>query len=236
MRIAFIIIAILLILGGAACAAPSVVTYRALDSDGFISGSGHMSTGTAALVTRTAQFREVTEDEVNEGRTGGKVLLRIAAERADGGDILVAVGSADAIQALVSGGSFETVNDLKFGPFDYSGVALGGRRDVGTPDIDLFEAVAVGSGRQEVTWTIAPGDWRAIIMNADGTAGVDVDVRFGARFPYLRGFAIAGMVIGGTLIVLGILWLAFLFRPGRNRRATDPEPPRESGSGAGEPA
>ena len=195
-----------------------------------------MSTGTAALVTRTAQFREVTEKEVEEGRTGGKVLLRISAERADGGDVLVAIGSADAVQALVTGGSYETVDNLEFSPFNYSGVALGGRRDIGQPDEKLFEVVASGPGRQEITWTIAPGEWRAVIMNGDGTAGVDVDVRFGARFPYLRGFAVAGMVVGGTLIALGILWLAFLFRPGRNRGTTEPEPPPESESGPGEQA
>ncbi|MGE3073140.1 MAG: hypothetical protein AB7N24_03530 [Dehalococcoidia bacterium] len=217
MRIFLVIVAVLLILGGGACAAPSFVTYRALDSDGFISGGGQMTTGTAALAVHTGEFREVTEKEVEEGRTGGKVLLRIAAERADGGDVLVAVGSAEAVQALVTGGSYENVSGLEFGPFDYQGVALGGRRDIGAPDPELFEVVASGPGRQEVTWTIAPGDWRAVIMNADGSAGVDVDVRFGARFPYLRGFAIAGMVIGGTIIAIGLLWLLFLFRPGRSR-------------------
>ncbi|WP_343392938.1 hypothetical protein [Candidatus Amarobacter glycogenicus] len=60
-----------------------------------------------------------------------------------------------------------------------------------------------------------------MIMNADGQPGVDVDVRFGVRFPYLRGFAIAGMVIGVVLILAGVLWLAFLYRPGR-RREPDP--------------
>ncbi|MGE0599644.1 MAG: hypothetical protein AB7J35_05610 [Dehalococcoidia bacterium] len=224
MRIVLIIVAVLLVLGGGACAAPSLVTYRALDSDGFISGGGQMATGTAALIVHTSEFREVTEKEVEEGRTGGKVLLRIAAERADGGDVLVAVGSAEAVQALVTGGSYENVSNLEFGPFDYQGVALGGRRDIGTPDPQLFEVVASGAGRQEVTWTIAPGEWRAVIMNADGSAGVDVDVRFGARFPYLRGFAIAGMIIGGTIVVIGLLWLLFLFRPGRNRGAQPPGP------------
>lgn len=222
-RIAFIILAVVVILGGVACATPSVAAYRSLDSEGYISGSGAMSTGTAAFITRTAQFREVTEKEVEEGSTGGKVRLRVRAERADGGEVLVAIGSAEAIQALVASGSFETVNDLTFGPFDYAGVAVGGRRDIGPPDSGLFEVVASGPGKQEVTWTIAPGDWRAIVMNADGSAGVDVNVEFGARFPYLRAFAIAGMVIGGTFIALGILWLVFLFRPGRNRNAAPEE-------------
>lgn len=224
MRILFIIIAVLLVIAGGACAVPSAVTYRALDSGGFINGSGHMSTDTAALVTNTAQFREVTEKEVEEGRAGGKVRLRFEAERSDGGDVLVAVGSADAIQALVVTGSYEIVDSLQFDPFDYRGVARGGRNELAPPEDGLFVTVASGPGHQEVVWTIVPGAWRAIIMNADGSAGVDVDVRFGARFPYVRGFAIAGMVIGVVLIVIGIAWLAFLFRPGRNRNQPPAEP------------
>lgn len=225
MRIVLIIVAILLVLGGGACAAPALITYRALDSDGFISGGGRMTTASAALVTSTAQFREVTEEEVEDGRTGGDVRLRIAAERVDGGDILVAVGSEAAVEALILRGSHEIVAGLEFDPFDYRGVLIGGTRPLSVPEEGLFAVVSTGAGRQEVTWTIEPGAWRAIIINADGSAGVDVDVRFGARFPYLRGFAIAGMVIGSTVILLGVLWLAFLFRPGRNRnRDRAPEP------------
>ena len=228
MRIFLTIVACLFILAGAACAAPAVVTYRAIDSDGFISGSGRMTTATSALVTNTAQFKEITEKEVEEGRTGGDVVLRFEAERTDGGPVLVAVGSADSIDALVLRGSHEVINDIAFSPFEYQSVVIGGARPIGPSETGLFDVVASGEGRQQVSWKIQPGAWRAVIMNADGSPGVDVDVRFGARFPYLKGFAIAAMVIGGTVIVLGILWLAFLYRPGRNRR-----PPEATPAGAG---
>ncbi|MBK9341725.1 MAG: hypothetical protein IPN07_01485 [Dehalococcoidia bacterium] len=217
MRIFLSIVAVLFILGGGACAVPSLVTYRALDGEGYISGSGAMSTSTAAFVTGTAEFEEVSQDEVEESSPGGSVRIRIAAERTDGGEVLVAVGSAEAVQALVVRGSHEIVNGLEFEPFDFDGVAVGGTRPLAIPEAGLFAVSSSGPGRQEITWTVASGEWRAVIMNADGRPGVDVDVRFGVRFPYLRGFAIAGMVIGVVLILAGVLWLAFLYRPGRRR-------------------
>ena len=66
MRIALVLVSILFLLFGGFCVAPSFVTYRALDSDGYISGDGRMTTQSAALVTRTAQFKEITEKEVEK--------------------------------------------------------------------------------------------------------------------------------------------------------------------------
>jgi hypothetical protein len=226
-RIALVLVSILFLLFGGFCVVPSFVTYRALDSDGYISGDGRMTTQSAALVTRTAQFKEITEKEVEENRVGGDTVLRIRAERVDGGDVVVAVGAADTIQSFLVRGSSETVNDLEFDPLDYRGVAVGGGRDLPAPDPALFAEFATGPGRQEIQWTVQAGEWRALIMNADGSANVDVDVDFGVRFPYLRGFAIAGMIIGSVFVALAIVILAILFRPGRTRSpelASEPEP------------
>ena len=115
------------------------------------------------------------------------------------------------------------MSELDFEPFRYSGVAIGARRPLNQPEAGLFEVFSSGPGEQEVVWKIEPGEWRAVIMNADGSPNVDVEVDFGARFPYLRGFAIAGMVIGGTALLLGIFLIAFQFRPGRNK-PEEPEP------------
>lgn len=221
MRIFLIIVAMLSILVGGFCVVPSFVTYRALDSDGYISGDGRMTTASAAFVTRTAQFKEVSEQEVEENRVGGDTIIRVSAERVDGGEVVVAIGEAEALQTYLVRGSSETVNDLEFDPFDYRGVAVGSGRALPEPDPALFAEFANGPGRQEVKWTVTSGEWRALVMNADGSAGVDVEVDIGVRFPFLRGFAIAGMVIGAAFLLVGVAILAILFRPGRNRAPAD---------------
>ena len=214
--------AVIFIVIGVACAAPALVTYRSLDRDGYINGHGHMATASAAFVVDTAEFKEITEEQVEEGRTGGDTRLRIRAESTDGGEVIVGIASAETLQTVLVTGSFELVSELEFEPFGYAGVGLGGIQPLTPPEQGLFAAYAKGPGAQEVTWTVAPGEWRAIIMNADGSPRVDVNVRFGARFPYLRGFAFAGMALGGAFLLLGLSILVILFRPGRKKRRDEP--------------
>lgn len=228
MRIFLIVVAAICILFGGFCVVPSVVTYRALDSDGYVTGEGRMTTTSAAFITRTAQFREVSEEEVEENRVGGDTIIRISAQRMDGGDVAVGIAEAEALQTYLVRGSSETVNDLEFDPFDYRGVAVGGGRPLPEPDPALFDEFASGPGRQEVSWTVTSGEWRALIMNADGSANIDVEVDIGVRFPYLRGFAIAGIIIGAFFLLLGVAILAILFRPGRNKPRPPQEPEAES--------
>ena len=181
-----------------------------------------MTTDTAAFVTSTAEFEQI--DNADAGTRAGKIRLRIRAERTDGGSVFVGIARDEVIEDFIQGGSFATIRDLEFGPFDYRSVSLGGRRDLPIPDPDVFTVSAAGEGEQTVEWPIQAGSWRAIIMNADGSAGVDVEANFGIRFPYLRGFAIAGMVIGGLFLLFGILLLVINLRPRRKPPEPEPEP------------
>lgn len=214
MRIFLIILGALIALLGFGCGAAGLAAYRSVDSDGYVEGGGHMSTATAAFVTDTAEFESV---DANEATKAGKVRLRIAAERQDGGPVFVGIGKDVDVADFVADGSFTTVRDLEFGPFDYQSVAQGGSRPLPSPAQGAFSASATGEGRQELVWPIEAGRWRAVIMNADGSPGVDVEVSFAAKFPYLRGFAIAGMVIGVVLLLVGLLLVIFQARGGRKR-------------------
>ena len=59
-------------------------------------------------------------------------------------------------------------------------------------------------------WKARGGDWRAVVMAADGSRGVDAELSVGATFPdldWLSGGLLAGgavlLLVGGTLIYLG---------------------------------
>ncbi len=227
MRIFLIILGAILALIGFACGSASFAAYRSVDSDGYVEGSGRMTTPTAAFVTDTAKFEKVDD---NAAARAGKVKLRIAAERSDGGPVFVAIGRNEDVTSFLAGGSSAIVRDLEFGPFDYSAVAQGGTRPLPAPDTSSFRVAAAGPGRQEVVWNVEAGDWRALVMNADGSAGVDVQTSFAVRFPYLRGFAIAGMVIGAFLLVIGVLLIVFQARG--LRRKPPPQPAAATQSGA----
>ena len=216
MRIFLIVLGVLVALFGVACGASGIGAFQSVDSDGYVSGEGEMFTSTAAIVFDTAEFREIEEDDEGRNRTG-KLRLRIRAERTDGGEVLIGIGPRADVDAFLEPGSYQTVRELDFDPLTYDQVNVGGSRGLGQPSGQLFAASALGAGLQEVDWPIGSGDYRAVIMNGDGSAGVEARVEFGVRFPFLRGFAIAGMVIGSLATVSGIALVAFQFRPGRNR-------------------
>lgn len=92
-------------------------------------------------------------------------------------------------------------------------------------DQGFWEVAATGAGSQEITWDLASGDWLLVIMNADATRPVWVDMDVGFRSdaadadlsPFGTGLLIAGLValvLGILLLMIGVTGL------GRNLDAT----------------
>jgi hypothetical protein len=74
-----------------------------------------------------------------------------------------------------------------------------------------------GSGRQALTWKVRSGDWRVIVMNADGTRDVASELSIGASFPHLRTIGVAALGAGLLLMLLSGGALYVVIR--RKRRA-----------------
>jgi hypothetical protein len=210
-RIVLIILGVLLSFAGVACGASGLAAFRSLDGDGFVNGGGRMTTPSAAFVTDTAEVDAVATSASGEGSP----TLRVVAQRADGGPVFIAIASDEAVEQFLQQGSFETFRALRFGPFRYESVVAANANPLKPPEAGLFPLSASGPGEQSLVWPVEAGHWRLLIMNADGSPGVDVNVSFGVRFPYLRGFAIAGMLIGAILLVAGLTLLFFQLRPRR---------------------
>jgi hypothetical protein len=83
----------------------------------------------------------------------------------------------------------------------------------GPPTLHSFwVAHATGLGTQTLRWEPTSGSFWIIVMNADGSKGVDLDMRFGAKVPVLRtvgnGLIAGGLItlaIGGLIIYYGAL-------------------------------
>ncbi len=65
----------------------------------------------------------------------------------------------------------------------------------------IWVAQASGSGTQTVTWTPISGEYWVVIMNADGSNGINADVQVGARVTILSWIG-WGLLIGGILVAL----------------------------------
>jgi uncharacterized protein DUF4389 len=65
----------------------------------------------------------------------------------------------------------------------------------------FWAAQSLGSGTQTLSWSPQNGNWRIVVMNANGSAGVGTDLALGARFPHLLWIGI-GVLSGGVLLLL----------------------------------
>ena len=76
----------------------------------------------------------------------------------------------------------------------------------------IWVAQAAGTGTQVLRWTAQDGDWTAVAMNPDGSAGVAVRADAGVSAPGLARLA-AEVIVGG--IILGALSAALIWVPVR---------------------
>ena len=104
------------------------------------------------------------------------------------------------------------MTDVDFSPFrvDYDR-ERGKGRPAAPASQDFWAASAQGNETQTLTWDIADGDWSLVVMNADGSAGVDARVSAGAKLPWLTalgwgtlGAGVLGLAIAGLMTGLAI--------------------------------
>jgi hypothetical protein len=102
--------------------------------------------------------------------------------------------------------------DVDYSPFHASYRDHGGDRRPARPaDQHFWAASAHGSGTQTVAWDLEDGDWSIVVMNADGSRGVDTDISAAAKVPFLGtlgwvslGGALVLLIAAGTLLYLGL--------------------------------
>ena len=66
---------------------------------------------------------------------------------------------------------------------------------------------------RKLTWKPQRGDWRIVLMNADGSAGVSSDVSIGARIPHLLTVAIVAAGVGLVLLLISAAGIYLAVRP-----------------------
>jgi hypothetical protein len=121
--------------------------------------------------------------------------------------VFVGIGPAAQVERYLANVPRDELRDLG----DVTRTPLGGDAEPAVPQAQPFwVARATGSGEQALRWKVRDGDWRAVVMAADGSRGVDADLSVGATVPdldWLSGGLLAGggmlLLIGGTLIYLG---------------------------------
>jgi hypothetical protein len=185
-------------------------------SDGFVvSPDETFSTQGYALVSERIEL-STDADWVPVSAALGTARVEVTGPGADA----VFVGIAPVADATAYLGDVQrtVIDDLGFDSASAADQRPGGAPSGPPADQDIWTASASGSGTQQLTWEPAEGDWMLVVMNADGSAGLQVEARAGAEFPALDAIG-WGVLVGGVLLTaIAVALLVIAARTPQDRR------------------
>lgn len=154
--------------------------------------------------------------------------IRVSATGTAEKPVFVGIARTSEVDHYLRGVAQDEVSDFDIDPFSVSYEHHAGSVAPAAPAAQTFwSGRASGSGRQTLSWPVQKGNWAVVVMNADGSRGVETGVAIGAkpRFVFWLGSALLGL---GGVLAAAALGLLFGGRSPR-RRAT------ASGAGAAQP-
>jgi Domain of unknown function (DUF4389) len=200
------IFAFALLAGGCALVA---VDQTQRDDDGFLmSPTEDFSTPTYAIVSESADLDLDGAERVVD-RFLGTIRIRSESER----PVFVGIAPEADATAYVDGVEHDVVTDFEDEP-RYSRRA-GGAPESPPGDETFWVASATGAGEQTLDWDPEDGNWRAVVMNADGTRGVSTELSIGAELDQVIWIGIGLLVAGGLLAAGAALAITAGVRRGR---------------------
>jgi hypothetical protein len=202
------------------------------DSHGYITtDTERFSTGSRALATENLDLDlDGPESLIDDGELG---KLRVRAESNDGKPVFVGIARTGDVERYLRGTAHTVVDDVDFDdPFhaDYS-ARPGDGRPAAPAQQRFWAASAHGPGERALEWPVDDGDWSVVVMNADGSRGVDAGVSAGVRLAWLDE---AGIVALSTGLFFLLLAGGLLYAGVRPQRPDEPKPfaPRSVGPSA----
>ncbi|MDV8008689.1 DUF4389 domain-containing protein [Rhodococcus sp. IEGM 1318] len=218
-RIVALVIGCLCALLGFALLSASVFlgwAYFTQNDEGHVTSPAqkYQSSANALVSERIDLFQEADLPEGFSTDDLGRVMLRVTSDRPSK-EIFVGIGPREAVDGYLSGVAHTEVTEIEFDPFQPSYRQITGDRQPESPSAQTFWSTsATGNGTQEVQWGLQRGSWTAVVMNADGSPNVAVDIQAGVRLevlgPLALGVLLAAVVtlaVGIPLVVVGALGL-----------------------------
>jgi hypothetical protein len=202
-RKAAIALGSLIALLGTAIAIGGGAVLALFGSDGVVTTGHHdISTPTAALVSGVAAI----DDAAPAGDVLGTTRVRVSSDQAADRPVFVGVGPAAAVDRYLAGAATDEVTDFDIDPFTLdrnrhagSGATPGAPGDqsfwVARDTSDMAHAATID-------WRVRDGNYRVVVMNADGSRGVATSSAIGVKVPHLPAIGL-GILLAGALVTAG---------------------------------
>ena len=140
---------------------------------------------------------------------------------AEGPGIFAGIGPTADVARYLDGVSHDVIRDFELSPDRVLYRRVRGEAAPARPADQTFWAAQVTTTEpDELTWEVESGDWTVVLMNADGSRGVDLDARLGIKIDWLLPALIGIMAVGLVLLAGGTTLIIF----GSRGLARQPEP------------
>ncbi|MDA0165148.1 hypothetical protein OM076_33070 [Solirubrobacter ginsenosidimutans] len=162
--------------------------------------AGYYTTTTERLVTTTSAI--ATDDLDVNGVPGSLGRVRITAQSRNSKPIFTGIARTRDVDAYLRNTAHKTLTDFDVDPFDPTYRTSRGTETPARPADQSFWA-ATSDGAKPLEWKVRDGNWSVVVMNADGSAGVDAGVSAGAKLPILGDLELAAWIAAALFLALG---------------------------------
>lgn len=215
-RVVAIVASVFLLVIGVSLAVGGTAVMAVFGSDGELSSATNtVATPTAAVVTDVAAIRDTSD--VAEAL--GTPIVRVTGSGGNDSGLFVGVGPAGAVDDYLARTEIDQAVDFDVDPFVLELSRRDGAESVAAPPADQDFWVAASAGTADLSWPVRDGDYRVVVMNVDGSAGVDSRLSIGLGLSGVFGVALGTLIFGAVLVFLAIALLVFT-RPRRLPPAT----------------
>jgi hypothetical protein len=218
------IVGVLMLITSAGLVTAGVFTLAVTDADGWIEvGPVRITSDATALV---GDDIDVDLGNAVDDRTWvgfGEVPTRIDIAARNGKTVFVGIAPAHDVDRYLDGTPYDRV-DI-FQDEDATLSRIHGTGMLAEPTSQGFWVASSTSGTLE--WDATDGEWAIVVLNADGSPGVDVAVTGAARIPFVRGIAAVLIVLGVFGLGGGATLTYFGVRRSPTPPATHPATPAE---------
>lgn len=193
------------------------------DSQGFmVARPGTFSVGSYAIVQSNININMGNEWMMSP-RTQDIVTLKLEGASNNGKAIFIGVGRQSDVQNYLNGVNIDKLIQYswRYDPWNNGGgtptyqTISGGVPSSPPTSQSFWIEQASGTGTQMMTWTPTSGDYWILVMNADGSKVVDLDMQLGVRVTVLNWVG-WGLVIGG--IIAGLVGFIIVYYGAIRRR------------------
>jgi len=178
--------------------------YLKTDTERFSADTRALATDNLDVDLGDADFLAQSDDLGN---------IKVTAESRDGKPVFVGIARTSDVEQYLAGVPYTTVDDVEAAPFDADYTRHGGHRHPVSPEhAGIWQASSYGTGEHSIEWEVDDGDYSVVVMNADGSLGVDADISAGADIPFLDELGWSAIGSGAFALILGIGLIALAAR------------------------